>query len=89
MLHDAEKVLRITPGKIATVTTSKGDYHARSVALTPGAWAGQILRSIGIDLPLQVGQYKANYYLYQAIWPINKSVYLILSGKSTRMRPIL
>ena len=25
------------------------------------------------------------YYLYQAIWPINKSVYLILSGKSTRM----
>ena len=26
-----------------------------------------------------------HYYLYQAIWPINKSVYLMLSGKSTRM----
>ena len=29
------------------------------------------------------------YYLYQAIWRSNTSVYLILSGKSTRMRPIL
>ena len=30
-----------------------------------------------------------NYNLYQAIWQSNKSVYLILSGKSTRMRTIL
>ena len=29
-----------------------------------------------------------NYYLYQAIWRSNKSVYLILSGKSTWMRTI-
>lgn len=62
VLHDAEKVLRITPGKIATVTTSKGDYHARSVALTPGAWAGQILRSIGIDLPLQAQRTNVCYW---------------------------
>ena len=29
------------------------------------------------------------YYIYQAIWRSNTSVYLILSGKSTRIQTIL
>ena len=53
-----------------------------------------ILYSAGIRLKedahdaVAENNYISYYYLYQAIWPINKSVYLILSDKSTRMRPI-
>ena len=39
--------------------------------------------------PTEKGHAIFDIIIYQAIWPINKSVYLILSGKSTRMRPIL
>lgn len=36
-----------------TVTTAKGRYTAERLVITAGAWAGRLLKTTGIDVPLQ------------------------------------
>ncbi|NXG73787.1 SOX oxidase, partial [Baryphthengus martii] len=52
-LRDGEKVLRIEPGAVLTVTTTAGVYRAPRLIITAGAWAGALLAPLGLHLPLQ------------------------------------
>ncbi|XP_063002648.1 peroxisomal sarcosine oxidase isoform X2 [Elgaria multicarinata webbii] len=52
-MRDGEKVLRIVPGAVVTVTTSQGEYRARHLVVTAGAWASRLLAPLGLPLPLQ------------------------------------
>ncbi|NXF84328.1 SOX oxidase, partial [Sclerurus mexicanus] len=52
-LRDGEKVLRIEPGAMVTVTTTAGVYHAPRLTITVGAWAGAFMETLGLRLPLQ------------------------------------
>ncbi|XP_068010644.1 peroxisomal sarcosine oxidase [Melanerpes formicivorus] len=52
-LRDGEKVLRIEPGTMVTVTTSAGVYQASRVIIAAGAWTGALVAPLGLHLPLQ------------------------------------
>ncbi|XP_053940758.1 peroxisomal sarcosine oxidase [Cuculus canorus] len=52
-LRDGEKVLRIEPGAVLTVTTTAGVYRAPRLIITAGAWTGALLAPLGLHLPLQ------------------------------------
>lgn len=54
ILQDEEKVLRIVPGNIVTVVTNKGQYRAKSVAITAGPWSAKLLNSLGVFPPIKV-----------------------------------
>ncbi|ERI54418.1 D-amino acid oxidase [Pseudomonas sp. EGD-AK9] len=40
-------------GRIRGVTTADGEIRAERVVLAAGAWSGELLKSLGIDLPVQ------------------------------------
>ncbi|XP_074969624.1 peroxisomal sarcosine oxidase [Phalacrocorax aristotelis] len=52
-LQDGEKVLRIEPGAVLTVTTTAGVYRAPRLIMTAGAWTGALVAPLGLRLPLQ------------------------------------
>ncbi|XP_065503542.1 peroxisomal sarcosine oxidase isoform X2 [Caloenas nicobarica] len=52
-LRDGEKVLRIEPGDVLTVTTTAGVYRAPRLIITAGAWTGALVAPLGLRLPLQ------------------------------------
>ncbi|XP_010190181.1 PREDICTED: peroxisomal sarcosine oxidase [Mesitornis unicolor] len=52
-LRDGEKVLRIEPGAVVTVTTATGVYRAPRLIITAGPWTGALVASLGLHLPLQ------------------------------------
>ncbi|NXD81644.1 SOX oxidase, partial [Halcyon senegalensis] len=52
-LRDGEKVLRIEPGAMLTVTTTAGVYRAPRLIVTAGPWTGALLAPLGLRLPLQ------------------------------------
>ncbi|NWU59786.1 SOX oxidase, partial [Dromas ardeola] len=52
-LRDGEKVLRIEPGAVLTVTTTAGLYRASRLIIAAGAWTGAIVAPLGLRLPLQ------------------------------------
>jgi len=41
-------------GDVVTVHTDKGDFRAKGLVITCGAWSSEILSDLGISLPLQV-----------------------------------
>ncbi|XP_073257714.1 peroxisomal sarcosine oxidase-like isoform X2 [Porites lutea] len=53
-LHDAEKVLDIQPGSVINIKTNKNSYRAKRVIITAGPWANNVLRPLGIQIPLSV-----------------------------------
>lgn len=53
-LHDTEPVTSIVPGKRARVVTPMRSYDANSLVITAGAWAGKVLKPLGLNLPLKV-----------------------------------
>ncbi|XP_072041917.1 peroxisomal sarcosine oxidase-like [Amphiura filiformis] len=61
-LQDGEKVLQILPGRRHTIVTNKGRYLAKSVVLTPGPWASQLLKPLEIHLPLQPQRVNVCYW---------------------------
>ncbi|XP_038060270.1 peroxisomal sarcosine oxidase-like [Patiria miniata] len=82
VIKENEEVLEIVPGKPVVIVTSRGRYTAKSVVLTPGAWATKMLRPLGIDPPLKVTQINVCY------WPerqpgefFNYPCFYYLSGK--------
>ncbi|NXL01954.1 SOX oxidase, partial [Mesembrinibis cayennensis] len=52
-LQDGEKVLRIEPGAVLTVTTTAGVYQAPRLIIAAGAWTGALVAPLGLRLPLQ------------------------------------
>jgi glycine oxidase len=38
--------------RITGVRTAKGDMHAHQVVLTAGAWSGELMKTLGIELPV-------------------------------------
>ncbi|XP_071950783.1 peroxisomal sarcosine oxidase-like [Antedon mediterranea] len=54
VIKENEQVITILPGKEVTVVTSHNRYKAKSIVITPGAWASKVLRPLGIDIPLKV-----------------------------------
>ncbi|NWX75563.1 SOX oxidase, partial [Alca torda] len=52
-LRDGEKVLRVEPGAVLTITTTAGVYRAPRLIITAGAWTGAIVAPLGLHLPLQ------------------------------------
>ncbi|XP_017932202.2 peroxisomal sarcosine oxidase isoform X2 [Manacus vitellinus] len=52
-VRDGEKVLRIEPGAMVTVTTTGGVYQAPRLIITAGAWTGPLVEPLGLRLPLQ------------------------------------
>ncbi|KAK7475220.1 hypothetical protein BaRGS_00033524 [Batillaria attramentaria] len=53
VLRDGEHVTSVTPGARVTVTTSRDQYVTRSVVLCCGPWSADILKPLGLHLPLQ------------------------------------
>lgn len=53
ILKDNEGVTNITPGSVIIVQTSKGQYSCKSIILTVGPWAKQLLPTLGIHIPLK------------------------------------
>lgn len=51
---DGEKVMEIKPGLPVTVRTTSKRYQAKSLIITAGPWTNQLLRPLGLELPLQV-----------------------------------
>jgi sarcosine oxidase len=49
----------------ADVVTDSSVYHCRKLIISAGAWAGSLLRSIGVNLPLVVTQEQFAYYTVQ------------------------
>ncbi|XP_065588037.1 peroxisomal sarcosine oxidase isoform X2 [Cyrtonyx montezumae] len=52
-VRDGEKVLRIDPGAVLTVTTTAGVYRAPRLIITAGAWTNAVVAPLGLHLPLQ------------------------------------
>ncbi|XP_019615165.1 PREDICTED: peroxisomal sarcosine oxidase-like isoform X2 [Branchiostoma belcheri] len=53
-IHDEEKVVRIDPGDVVTLHTSKSMYKTRKLLLLPGPWAGKLLGPLGLHPPLKL-----------------------------------
>jgi glycine/D-amino acid oxidase-like deaminating enzyme len=51
---DGAKVVEIVPGQVVTVRTTNGSYQAKSIIICAGPWAGQLLKPLGVHLPLTV-----------------------------------
>ncbi|KAG3269634.1 pipecolic acid and sarcosine oxidase, transcript variant X3 [Ictidomys tridecemlineatus] len=61
-VQDGEKVMEIRPGQPVTVKTTSGSYQAKSVIITAGPWTNQLLRHLGIELPLQTLRINVCYW---------------------------
>nr|XP_056721396.1 peroxisomal sarcosine oxidase [Euleptes europaea] len=52
-VQDGAKVLSILPGNPITITTNRGEYQAKRLAVTAGPWTSRLLSPLGLELPLQ------------------------------------
>jgi sarcosine oxidase/L-pipecolate oxidase len=57
-----EQVVSVQPGSIVTVNTSKATYKAQKVILTVGPWSREFIRSLGVDIPLQLKRISVCYW---------------------------
>lgn len=53
-LLDEHRVIGILPGSMVTVQTEKGDFRAKKLILTAGAWTNSLLDNAGIGLNLSI-----------------------------------
>ncbi|XP_001504242.2 peroxisomal sarcosine oxidase [Equus quagga] len=59
---DGEKVMEIKPGLPVTVRTTSKRYQAKSLIITAGPWTNQLLRPLGLELPLQTLRISVCYW---------------------------
>ncbi|XP_017397650.1 peroxisomal sarcosine oxidase [Cebus imitator] len=64
---DGQKVVEINPGLPVTVKTTSRSYRAKSLVITAGPWTNQLLRPLGIELPLQT--LRVNVYYWRQMVP--------------------
>ncbi|XP_025773323.1 peroxisomal sarcosine oxidase [Puma concolor] len=62
LVCDGEKVMEIKPGFPVTVKSMAGSYQAKSLVITAGPWTNQLLRPLGIELPLQTLRINVCYW---------------------------
>lgn len=53
-IRSGEKMTGLFPGEIITVKTTKRSYKTRSVIICAGPWAPELLKPLGLHLPLKV-----------------------------------
>ncbi|XP_031557358.1 peroxisomal sarcosine oxidase-like [Actinia tenebrosa] len=61
-LHDGEKVVKIEPGNIVTIHTSKGVYQAKNIIITAGPWVNEILKPLGVKLPVEIWRVNLSFW---------------------------
>ncbi|XP_040311319.1 peroxisomal sarcosine oxidase isoform X1 [Herpailurus yagouaroundi] len=62
LVCDGEKVMEIKPGFPVTVKSMARSYQAKSLVITAGPWTNQLLRPLGIELPLQTLRINVCYW---------------------------
>ncbi|KAM9853131.1 peroxisomal sarcosine oxidase [Aulostomus maculatus] len=62
IIRDKEKVTDIKPGAVVTVSTSSGVHRAKSLVITAGPWANQLLAHTSLQLPLEVVKINVCYW---------------------------
>ncbi|XP_047689124.1 peroxisomal sarcosine oxidase isoform X2 [Prionailurus viverrinus] len=62
LVCDGEKVMEIKPGFPVTVKSTARSYQAKSLVITAGPWTNQLLRPLGIELPLQTLRINVCYW---------------------------
>ncbi|XP_019279269.2 peroxisomal sarcosine oxidase isoform X1 [Panthera pardus] len=62
LVCDGEKVMEIKPGFPVTVKSTAGIYQGKSLVITAGPWTNQLLRPLGIELPLQTLRINVCYW---------------------------
>lgn len=56
---DEHPVTEIIPGQVITIRTAKGTFRTRKLVITAGAWTSEVLRPLGLELPLEVMIYRS------------------------------
>lgn len=80
------KVETITPvGEGVEVVTSKGTFSATRLIVTAGAWAGQLLKQVGLNLPLRPIKCQENYYLPIPLTPYESQNMPIFIGHGSEV----
>ena len=50
-------VTEIIPGDdVVTLETTRGAFKARKLVITAGSWASDLLKTLGVDVPLKVSE---------------------------------
>ncbi|XP_006185009.1 peroxisomal sarcosine oxidase isoform X1 [Camelus ferus] len=62
IVRDGEKVMEIKPGLPVVVKTTSRSYQAKSLIITAGPWTNQLLRPLGVELPLQTLRINVCYW---------------------------
>ncbi|KAM9318077.1 peroxisomal sarcosine oxidase [Pholidichthys leucotaenia] len=62
VIKDKEEVTNIKPGPVVTVSTSAGEYRAKTVVITAGPWTNKLLAHTGLELPLEVVKINVCYW---------------------------
>nr|KAF6458156.1 pipecolic acid and sarcosine oxidase [Rousettus aegyptiacus] len=62
IVRDGEKVMEIKPGLPVLVKTTSESYRAENLIITAGPWTNQLLRPLGIELPLQTLRINVCYW---------------------------
>ncbi|XP_071849098.1 peroxisomal sarcosine oxidase-like isoform X2 [Apostichopus japonicus] len=62
LIQDEEKVQHIFPGEIVTVRTNKRTYKTKHLIVTAGAWTSDLLKPLGMNLPLSVERISVCYW---------------------------
>ncbi|MEV6034125.1 FAD-dependent oxidoreductase [Nonomuraea sp. NPDC052116] len=54
--HVAVRGFRVRGGRVSAVRTADGDIDCAAVVVSAGAWSADLLRTLGLRLPLQAGK---------------------------------
>ncbi|MFC1463590.1 MAG: N-methyl-L-tryptophan oxidase [Candidatus Brachytrichaceae bacterium NZ_4S206] len=61
-VREREPVRAITPGRPVEVVTDAGRYRAGKLIITGGAWINELIRYVGLQLPVQIEQEQVTYF---------------------------
>ncbi|XP_064612602.1 peroxisomal sarcosine oxidase-like [Liolophura sinensis] len=61
-IRSGEKMTGLFPGEIVTVRTTKRSYKTRSVVICAGPWAPELLKPLGLHLPLKPVRITVGYW---------------------------
>lgn len=55
VLLDEHPVTEIIPGEVVTIRTPKATFRTKKLVITAGSWSHDLLKTLGLELPLKVG----------------------------------
>lgn len=73
---DENPVTQVIPGQVITIRTAKGTFRTKKLVITAGAWAPSLLKTLGVELPLQVGG--ARFHLLRSCGHTNHYLFPLL-----------